>query len=203
MPFETAGDQHCANCLANPPRHDGIKAAVAYGDVARQVVLKLKYGGKVGLANVIAAQLVRHLPTETKGMLIVPVPLHWSRLWSRSYNQSALIAKALARDRNMIFAPDLLLRTKKTPVLRGMSAAQRKRAVSGAFVIHKKWQSQISGAKIILVDDIYTTGATANACVKSLKASQASSVQIFCWARVLRGEALEEHNHGDATGILV
>ena len=188
--FEQVGETRCASCLARPPQHDGIRAAVAYDDVSRQVVLKLKYGGKIGMAKMIAVQLLRHLPDDRSGMVITPVPLHWTRLWSRSFNQSALIGKELARLAEVPFVPDMLLRTKRTPSLRGLSAKDRRRTVGKVFVINPRWQRRIDRARVILVDDVLTTGATSDGCVKALKKAGADWVQLFCWARALRDEAM-------------
>lgn len=194
MPFAYEQDEaaRCASCLARPPAHDGIRAAVAYNDVSSQVVLKLKYGGKIGLAKMIAAQLVRHLPAGDDRILVAPVPLHWTRIWSRSFNQSALIAKELARLGNLEFVPDLLLRTRRTPSMRGLSLKDRRRVVGKAFTLNPKWHSRISTLRVILVDDVLTTGATSDGCVKALKSGGADWVQLFCWARVLHGEAVTE-----------
>lgn len=188
--YEQDEDARCATCLAKPPQHDGIRAVVAYDDVSRQVALKLKYGGKIGLAKMIAAQMVRHLPADREGLIVAPVPLHWTRLWVRSFNQSALIAQELARLGRLECAPDLLLRTKRTPSMRGLSAKDRRRAVGNAFLPNPRWQSRMTRGRIILVDDVLTTGATSDGCVKALKKAGADWVQLFCWARALRGEAL-------------
>ena len=192
FPYDQGEDAACATCLANPPPHDGIRAVAAYDDISRQVVLRLKYGGKIGLAKMIARQLARHLPDDRAGILVAPVPLHWTRLWSRSFNQSALIAAELARTGELQFIPDLLVRTKRTPSLRGFSAKERRRAVGAAFAINPRWQGRIKDAKIILVDDVLTTGATSDGCFKALRKEGASWIQLFCWARVLRGEAAQD-----------
>lgn len=186
--FDHADDTRCARCLANPPLHDGIRAVVAYDDVSRQIVLKLKYGGKIGMAKMIAAQLVRHLPDDRSGIIIMPVPLHWTRLWSRSFNQSALIGAELARLAQLPFVPDVLIRTKRTPSLRGLSAKDRSRSVGKAFALNPRWQGRIDGKRIIMVDDVLTTGATSDGCIKTLKKAGADWVQLFCWARALRDE---------------
>ena len=191
MPFayEQGDDVRCASCLSSPPQHDGIRAVVAYDDVSRQVALKLKYSGKIGLAKMIAAQMLRHLPNDKAGLIIAPVPLHWTRLWSRSFNQSALIGQELARIAGLKFAPDLLFRTKRTPSMRGFSAKERRKAVGKAFAFNPRWQNRIADARVVLVDDVLTTGATSDGCVKALKKAGAEWVQLFCWARALRGEA--------------
>lgn len=188
FPYDQGEDAACAACLADPPLHDGIRAVAVYDDISRQVVLRLKYGGKIGLAKMIARQLARHLPEDRTGLLVAPVPLHWTRLWSRSFNQSALIAAELARIAELRFVPDLLIRTKRTPSLRGFSAKERRRAVGKAFAINPRWDGRINGARIILVDDVLTTGATSDGCFKALHKQGAAWMQLFCWARAIRGE---------------
>jgi ComF family protein len=190
LPYESDAQPQCAACLAKPPRHDGIKAAVAYGDIARDVALRLKYGGRIGLAQMIATQLMRHVRDLPADALLAPVPLHWTRLWARSFNQSALIARELARMSGHGHCPDLLRRTRRTTPLGGLSANARQQMVKGAFDMHPKRVSLVQGRHILLVDDVYTSGATTDACVRILKKGGASKVTILCWARVLP-QALE------------
>ncbi len=187
LPLPYAADElaQCGACLAQPPRHSGIKAAVSYGDIARNVALRLKYGGRIGLAKIIADALRRHVNGVHMGSILVPVPLHWSRLWWRSFNQSALIASELHKGSDADLVPDLLLRKRRTPLLRGLSPRERSKVVKGAFVLNPKWQDRVKGAHILLVDDVYTSGATTDACVRTLKKAGAASVTILCWARVL------------------
>lgn len=175
----------CAGCLADPPIHDGVRAAVGYGDIARAIALKLKYSGRPAMAQVIAGQLERYVDRKVDGLL-VPVPLHRWRIWSRGYNQSALIARALARRTGSALALGALERIKPTPLLRGLGAAARAKTVRGAFRIAPTAEAR--GRHIWLVDDVYTSGATANACAKVLKRAGAASVVVLCWARVLRDE---------------
>jgi len=185
--FDRGADAYCAACIANPPRHDGIRAAVRYDDLSAQVALRLKYGGKIGLARVIAQQLLRHVPEEMDQLVITPVPLHWTRIWSRSFNQSALIGKQLAALTGIAFVPDLLVRHKRTPSMRGLDPKRRRKAVASAFAVHPKYKGTLEGRKIVLIDDVLTTGATSDGCVAVLKRGGAKWVQIFCWARALRG----------------
>ncbi len=187
--YEQEAGALCAECLAHPPSHDGIRAVVAYDDMSRQIALRLKYGGRIGLAKLIARQLVRHLPDERGDVVVTPVPLHWTRLWSRSFNQSALIAQELARLGSMQYCPDLLLRTRRTPSLRGLSSKERRKTVAKAFVANPAQIAGLKGARVILVDDVLTTGATSDGCIKALKKAGASWVQLFCWTRVVRGDA--------------
>ena len=187
--FDRGDDAFCASCLESPPRHDGIRAAVRYDDVSADVALRLKYGGKIGLAAIIAQQLLRHLPEDRDNVIITPVPLHWTRIWSRSFNQSALIGKELAALSGITFVPDILIRTKRTPSMRGLDLKRRKKAVGSAFALNPKWDRALAGRRIILIDDVLTTGATSDGCLAVLKRHKASWVQIFCWARALRGSA--------------
>ena len=175
----------CGRCLAEAPSHDGVRAAVGYCDIARGVALKLKYSGRPAMARLIAAQLARHFDHEP-GDLLIPVPLHRWRIWSRGYNQSALIARSLSRRTRAVVAIDALMRIKRTPILRGLGASERTKVVRGAFVVRKESKARIMGQHVWLVDDVYTSGATANACAKALKRAGAARVTILCWARVLR-----------------
>lgn len=180
--YDRGPDARCARCLADPPRHAGIHAAVAYGDVARGVALRLKYGGRTALAETVGRQMARLVPADAQ--LLVPVPLHRWRLWSRGFNQAALIAAALTRARGVPNDPLLLRRVRATPPLRGMGAAARARAVSGVFRVVDP-HARLRGKVVVLIDDIYTSGATTDACARALRRAGAASVSILCWARVL------------------
>ncbi len=187
----------CGYCIHKPPLHDGIRAALIYDDINSKVILKLKYSGRISIANLIADHLQRFLYDDLDKLggdiWMVPVPLHWTRLWKRTYNQSALIADALIislkRD-NVAEVPlhivDLLKRIKRTPPLRGNNGKDRQRLLKNAFVLNPKYMNQIKGRTIILVDDVYTSGATTDACVKTLKSAGAAKVIIYCWTRVIK-----------------
>ena len=159
---------------------------MAYDQVPRRLALKLKYGRRIGVAATMAGQIARLLPPDLD--MLVPVPLHRWRLWSRGYNQAALIARALGRRCGVAVDPAALTRVRRTAVLRGLNPRERARAVAGAFRVADR--SSVEGRRIGLVDDVYTSGATAEACTRALLAAGARSVVILCWARVL----------GDAAG---
>jgi ComF family protein len=182
-PFEyhRGEDARCAACIADPPRHAGVFAAVAYDDVSRRLALDLKYGRRVGLGDTMASYMERLVPEEVD--LLVPVPLHRWRLWSRGFNQSVVIGAALARVKRVSLDREALVRTRATPSLRGRGQAARARAVRGAFTVPDR--ARIAGRRVALIDDIYTTGATANAATTALLRAGAASVVILCWARVL------------------
>lgn len=175
----------CGACLRDPPMLDGVQAAVAYGEIARGIAIRLKHGRRPGLAHTIARQLERFAPGPE--VLVVPVPLHRWRIWSRGFNQSALIARSLARRRGLNVVVDLLERSKATPMLRGLGPQARARTVRGAFKVSDRYRARVVGRSILLIDDVYTTGATANACARVLKQAGAAEVRLICWARVVRG----------------
>ena len=181
--YETGPGACCDACLVRPPRHVGVSAAVAYGPIARQLALKLKYGRRIGLADTMAALMVRHVPAGSE--LVVPVPLHRWRLWRRGYNQAALLARAVARRAGLPVRVDALVRIQRTPVLRGLSGRERARAVWGAFAATPG--AAIAGRRLLLVDDVYTSGATVAACTRALRDAGAAEVAVLCWARVLAG----------------
>jgi ComF family protein len=187
LPFAfAAGDEAlCGRCLAEPPPFDRLRAAVAYGEVSRQVALKLKYSGRPGLAATLAHFMVRHLGEGEGDALLVPVPLHRWRIWKRGYNQSALIVSSLSRRTGLPAEFDLIRRTRATPPLRGLGRRERALAVRGAFAVPREARPRLAGRRVVLVDDVYTSGATASACARSLKRAGAASVEILCWARVV------------------
>lgn len=188
LPFDYDGgaEAECGACLADSPAYASLRAAVAYGETARRVVLKLKYGGRPGVAATLAHFMRRHVPTEGNAIL-APVPLHRWRIWRRGYNQSALIASALATRTGLAAELDLLQRVKATPPFRNMGRRERALTVRGAFRVNPARKPSIVGKAILLVDDVYTTGATVNACAKTLLRAGAREVNIICWARVIRG----------------
>jgi ComF family protein len=192
LPFAYAGGDGalCGRCLAEPPPFDRLRAAVAYGDVSREVALKLKYSGRLGLAETLAHFMLRHVRSGERRSgegeaILVPVPLHRWRIWKRGYNQAALIASALARRTGLPAGLDLLVRTRATPPLRGLGRRERALAVRGAFKVPPGARPRLAGRPVLLVDDVYTSGATATACARALKRSGAASVEILCWARVV------------------
>ncbi len=188
--YERPADSLCATCLAHPPEHDGVRAVVRYDDISSLIAMRLKYGSRLGLANLIAKNLERFAKDICERTLIIPVPLHRWRLWTRGFNQSVLIGRALSKSLDVPMSLDAVLRSKATPPLRSMSSKKRQKTVGNAFALSAHSKALISGRPILLIDDIYTSGATTNACAKLLKRAGASQVLVFCWARVLNdGEA--------------
>lgn len=181
----------CAPCLAHPPRHDGIAAGTLYTEASRKLVLAFKHGHRIALAPLLARIMAARLPEEVGvGWSFVPVPLHRWRLWSRGFNQSALLARELVALRGATLLVDGLERRKATPMLGGLGRAARARALSGAIAVKPNRIGVIRGARIVLVDDVLTSGATTEACVSALKRAGADRVVVACFARVL-DEALD------------
>ena len=177
----------CAACLARPPRIARTRAAVAYDDLSRGLAIRLKYGRKGAIARTMARYMAP-LVGEGSDQLLVPVPLHRSRIWSRGFNQSALVARELSRRLRIATNPLALIRTRRTPPLKGMSPAQRRKTVSGAFRVRDK--HAIAGRTVILVDDVLTTGSTAEACARTLQKAGAARVELISWARVVKPSQL-------------
>jgi ComF family protein len=180
-----ASDAICAPCLANPPSHDGIAAGTLYNDASRRVVLAFKHGRRIALAPMLARMAAARLPELEGEWVVMPVPLHRWRLWRRGFNQSALLAREIARLRGQGLLLDALVRRKPTPVLGGLGRSARARVLSGAIAVHPRRRARIRGAQIVLVDDVMTSGATSDACVRVLKRAGAERVIIACFARVL------------------
>ena len=183
--FDHPDDSRCIKCLAEPPIHDGVRAVVRYDDRSSLIAMRLKYGTRLGLAKLIADHLQKFAAEFTSDAIIVPVPLHPTRLWRRGFNQSVLIGGELARGSGLAMDYGLISRCKITPPLRGMSGAERQRTVGSAFISAANAHERIAGKRVILVDDVYTSGATSNACSRLLKKAGAEQVFVFCWARVI------------------
>ena len=188
LPRALAGaDLQCGACLANPPPFDGAPAAVAYGPAARTVALRLKYGRRLGHARLMARLMARPLTTLADGgeALLVPIPLHRRRLWSRGFNQAALVADELTRLTGAPHDHHLLLRARATVSLRGKSRREREKIVAGVFALAPDAKAKAAGRHLILIDDVHASGATLRAAAKALRRSGAVRVSALSWARVV------------------
>jgi len=187
MPLEATEQKTCAACLARPPRIARTRAAVAYDELSRSLAIRLKYGRKVAIARTMARYMAP-LVADGDNRLLIPVPLHRTRLWQRGFNQSALVARELSRRLGIAADPLALRRIRRTPPLKGMSPLQRRRTVAGAFRVRDR--GAVAGKTVILVDDVLTTGSTADACARTLKRAGAARVELVSWARVVKPSQL-------------
>jgi len=188
LPLASTEREECAVCLAQPPRIARSRAAVAYDDLSSGLAIRLKYGRKVAVARTMARYMAPLVKPDGEAPLLVPVPLHRTRLWARGFNQSALVASELSRRLGMPADPFVLRRTRRTSALKGMSSSQRRRAVVGAFRVRNK--SRVEGRTVVLIDDVLTTGSTAEACARALMRAGAARVELVSWARVVRPSQL-------------
>lgn len=184
LPLKGTDVEICAACLAKPPRLARIRAAVAYGDIPRSIAIRLKYGRKVALARTMARYMAPLIGERGGEAVLVPVPLHRRRLWSRGFNQSVIVGRELSKRIGIPLSLNALKRVKATPPLKGLGMRQRRRTVAGAF--RPMSNAEVSGRTVILVDDVFTTGSTANACARALRRAGAARVELVSWARVIR-----------------
>lgn len=184
-PFDFDPGARCAACLAKPRTFDAARAACLYDETSRNPILQLKHADRLDLAPLFARWLsrtARELIEEADA--IAPVPLHPLRLLRRRYNQAAEIARPLAAMTGTPYLPDALVRRRATATQGGKSGSGRKRNVAGAFEVPEARRTQVEGLRILLIDDVLTTGATAEGCARALKAAGAARVDLAVVARV-------------------
>jgi len=178
-----------AEAIADPPPFDRCRAVAAFDDVARQLVHGLKYRDRLELAGWMAGWMSRAgADLVSAADVIVPVPLHTRRLWWRRFNQSALLARAVARAAGKPLVTGALKRIRATAQQVGLTADQRDRNVRGAFRVTAADKAQMAGRRVLLVDDVYTTGATVKAATRALLRAGAVGVDVLVFARVVRGQ---------------
>jgi ComF family protein len=172
--------------IASPPAYQRARAAVRYDEVARTLVHALKYQDRTDLAPAMGrwmARAGRELLEDAD--MPIPVPLHWRRGWSRRYNQSGALAHIVARQSGVRLRGDVLQRLRATEQQVGLSRPQRASNVQGAFGVSADRQSDIHGRRVILVDDVLTSGATVDACARALLRAKAVQVDVLVFARVV------------------
>jgi ComF family protein len=172
--------------IASPPAYQRARAAVRYDDVARTLVHSLKYQDRTDLAPTMGRWMARagqQLLGEAD--VLVPVPLHWRRGWSRRYNQSGALARVISRQSGVKLATEALRRIRATEQQIGLSRPQRASNVQGAFKVAADRMADIQGRRVILIDDVLTSGATTDACARALLRAKAAQVDVLVFARVV------------------
>ena len=188
LPHAAADAPLCGGCLEAPPAYDRARAALRYDDASKRLILAFKHADRTDVAPGFAGWLARAgADLLDERPLLAPVPLHRLRLLRRGYNQAALLARGVARRTGLPLVPDLVQRTRATASQQGLSASAREANVTAtAFRVHPWHRHRLAGRRVILVDDVLTTGATASACTRVLRAAGAAAVDVLTLARVVR-----------------
>jgi ComF family protein len=184
--YDPGPDLLSMEAIANPPAYTRARAAVRYDDVARTLVHALKYQDRTDLAPAMGRWMARageELLADAD--VLVPVPLHWRRGWSRRYNQSGALARVLEKHTGVPVARNALRRTRPTQQQIGLSRSQRAANVQGAFKVAPEKAHEIQGRHVVLVDDVLTSGATTDACARALLRARAAQVDVLVFARVV------------------
>lgn len=175
----------CPSCTARAPAFDSARAALRYDAGAQALILPFKHADATSHAGPLARQMARAgAALLARADLLAPVPLHWRRLLARRYNQAALLSARLARLAGRPHVPDLLRRVRPTPPLGDRGAAERAAVLDGVFALRRGMARQIIGRRVLLVDDVMTSGATVEACARVLLAGGAAAVEVLAAARV-------------------
>lgn len=191
IPLETPGLEVCGHCAAAPPAYGRARAVFAYEEGSRDLILRLKHADALAGVPVLARWMLRPgAEMLREADWLVPVPLHWRRLFKRRYNQSAELARALARSSGVAALPDGLARTRQTPSQGSLSRTRRRANVRDAFTVPARHRERIAGRHVVVIDDVMTTGATVEACAAALLDAGAARADVLCLARVEEGAAL-------------
>ena len=173
--------------IADPPAYERARAAVRYDDIARTLVHALKYGDRLDLAPTLGRWMVQAgAAVLAEADALVPVPLHWRRLWTRRFNQSAALAEVIAT-RVKLPVAHALARVKATRQQVGLTASERTLNVQGAFRVREEARPDVKGRRLVLIDDVLTSGATIDACSRALLRAGAATVDVLVFARVVDG----------------
>ena len=187
FPYDIEGETICGECIRKTPIFEKALSIVHYDDGSKKLILSFKHGDVTDVVPAFTNWIIQHAKEfiDTTD-IIVPVPIHRIRLLKRRYNQSALISNALGIKIKKHSVPDLMIRTKNTPPQGHKGIISRKKNIRGAFSINPKYLKHVEGKKVLLIDDVYTTGATINECTKTLLKAKAKSVKVLTIARVFR-----------------
>ena len=171
--------------IAEPPAYQRARAAVRFDDISRALVHGLKYSDRLDLAPMMGAWMNRAGgELLAKADALVPVPLHWRRLWARRFNQSAMLAAAVSAESGVPLVSGALKRVKPTLQQVGLSRSERAANIQGAFRVPPEGRGAVAGRRLVLIDDVLTSGATANGCARALLRAGAANVDVLIFARV-------------------
>jgi ComF family protein len=188
--YDPGPDILSMQAIADPPAYQRARAAVRYDEIAKTLVHALKYHDRTDLAPSMGGWMARAgQELLDQADVLVPVPLHWRRGWSRRYNQAGALAHVISRHSGVAVARDALRRIRPTEHQIGLSRAERARNVQGAFHVPPQRRAEIQGRRVVLVDDVLTSGATTDACARALLRARAAQVDVLVFARVV--EALK------------
>ena len=187
LPFEFEIEENalCGACLYERPLYATARSVFGYTAESKDLILKFKHLDGLN-AVPLFAQWMAGVCTVAGNPLCIPVPLHWTRLFMRTYNQAALLARELARRQGWMYSPSTLVRQRRTSSQGFLSPKERKQNVAGSFRVPDKKKPLLFGKNVVLVDDVFTTGATLNACVKTLMKAGVSEVHALTLGRVVR-----------------
>ena len=186
FPFDSGEGAVCGACLQASPEFDRARAVFVYNDASRDLVLSFKHADQTHAAPGFGRWLARAgRDLVADADFLVPVPLHRRRLFARRYNQAALLAHAVAKETGCAVAPDALIRTKPTQPHVDMGRSARLRNVAGAFAVNPRWRRHLTDKRVVLIDDVFTTGATVSSCARVLRRAGAARVDVLTLARVV------------------
>jgi ComF family protein len=186
FPFDPGPGVLSMEAIADPPAYERARAAVRFDEIARTLVHALKYADRLDLAPIMGRWMANAGCDLTREAdLLIPVPLHWRRQWARRFNQSALLAEVVGKASGVRVSHGALRRVKSTVQQVGLARAERARNVQGAFRVRPEARIEVAGRRLVLVDDVLTTGATIEACTRALMRAGAASVDVLVFARVV------------------
>lgn len=183
--FHPGGELLCGACLRHPPPFARARAALVYDQASRPLILAFKHGDRTDAAPAFGRWMTQAgAELLADADLLLPVPLHWTRLARRHYNQAALLAQIVAQESGVSYHPRLLRRHHATPSLGTLDRIARARLLKDAFSVPPRHRAAVEGRHVVLVDDVMTSGSTVAACARTLRKAGATQVDVLALARV-------------------